>query len=73
MRPQQIFSSPGLYRVPPTRGPPGYIKRSAATFVNDVNITKFSRLIRQLCIPLTVIFPLEAREPAHNNKCSPLP
>jgi hypothetical protein len=42
-RPQQSFSSPGLDHMSPNRGPPGYIKRAAATFVNCVYsyITKF--------------------------------
>jgi hypothetical protein len=56
----------------PTSSPPGCIMRPAATFVNyfyTIKITQF----RWLGVPLTVIFPRVAREPAHNKRCGLLP
>jgi hypothetical protein len=50
----------------PTRGPPGYIMRPTATFVNYVYSIRIAQLFRRLGIPL-IIFLHAACEPAHNN------
>lgn len=55
-----------------TRGPPGCIMRPAATFVNYFHTIKITQF-RWFGIPLTVIFPRAARQPAHNNRCGLLP
>ena len=49
------------------RGPPGYIMRPAATFVNYVYSTRITQLFGRLGTPFIVIFLHAAREPAHNN------
>jgi hypothetical protein len=46
--------------------------QSAAIFVNYMYNIKITQQFKRLGIPLDVIFPRAAREPAHNNGCGPL-
>jgi hypothetical protein len=55
----------------PKRGPPRWIMRPAATFVNYRYNIRITQEFRWLGISLVVIFPLVAREPAHNTVCGP--
>lgn len=48
----------------PTRGPSGCIMRHAATFAHYVYAINISQEFKWLGIPLAVIFPRAAREPA---------
>jgi hypothetical protein len=54
-------------------GPPGCITWLAATFVNCVCTITIIQQFRRLGIPIAVIFPRAAREPAHSNGRVPLP
>jgi len=52
-----------------TRGPPNRIVRPTTTFVNYVSTIKVTQSFRCSGVPLAVIFPRAASEPAPNNGC----
>lgn len=65
----RFHSFKGLQTVAPL---PGYIMRSAATFVNCVHFTKITPLFRLSGAPHIVISPNAACKPTHS-RCGPLP
>jgi len=62
-----------LHNGSPNRDPPCCTMRAEDSFVTFVYAIKISQQFRHFGIPLTVVFPRGAREPANNKGCGPLP
>jgi len=61
------------YGVSATRRPSDCTMQPLTKLVNYIYNTRILKYCRWFGLPLIVIFPRAAREPAHNNGCFPLP